>query len=91
MQGIRLWRGCLSVCPLSDSHTSSVGTLETVSESVCIGRNRCATYTNQVITIRNHICKLAGCGARGPALVGWTLECQLFETTYLALQVSYYM
>ena len=60
-------RGCLSVCPLSDSHTSSVGTLETVSESVCIGRNRCATYTNHVITIRNHICKLPGCGARGPA------------------------
>ena len=39
---------------------SSVGTLEGHSESVCIGRNRCATYTNHVITIRNHICKLAG-------------------------------
>jgi len=39
---------------------SSVGTLETVSESVCIGRNRCATYTNHVITICNHISKLAG-------------------------------
>ena len=48
---------------------SSVGTLEGHSESVCIGRNRCATYTNHVITIRNHICKLAGCGAKGPALV----------------------
>ena len=36
---------------------------------VCIGRNRCATYTNHVITIRNHICKLAGCGAKGPTLV----------------------
>jgi len=50
---------------------SSVGTLETVSESVCIGRNRCATYTNHVIKFRNHICKLAGCGARGPALVDY--------------------
>ena len=39
---------------------SSVGTLEGHSESVCIGRNRCATYTNHVITIRNHISKLAG-------------------------------
>ena len=39
---------------------SSVGTLEGHSESVCIGRNRCATYTNHVITSRNHICKLAG-------------------------------
>ena len=48
---------------------SSVGTLEGHSESVCIGRNRCATYTNHVITIRNHICKLAGCGAKGPTLV----------------------
>ena len=48
---------------------SSVGTLEGHSESVCIGRNRCATYTNHVITIRNHICKSAGCGAKGPTLV----------------------
>ena len=31
---------------------------------MCIGRNRCATYTNSVITIRNHICKLAACGPR---------------------------
>ena len=50
---------------------SSVGTPEGHSESVCIGRNRCATYTNHVITTRNHICKLAGCGDRGPALVGY--------------------
>ena len=50
---------------------SSVGTLETVSESVCIGRNTCATYTNHVIKARNHICKLAGCGDKGPALVGY--------------------
>ena len=48
---------------------SSVGTLEGHSESVCIGRNRCATYTNHVITIRNHICKSAGYGAKGPALM----------------------
>ena len=38
----------------------SVGTLETVSEFVCIGRNRCATYTNHAIKIRSAIAKLAG-------------------------------
>ena len=53
---------------------SSVGTLEGHSESVCIGRNRCATYTNHVIKFRNHICKLAGCGARGPTLVGYPVS-----------------
>jgi hypothetical protein len=45
---------------------SSVGTLEGHSESVCIGRNRCATYTNHVRNnkFRNpiFISKLAGCG-----------------------------
>jgi hypothetical protein len=41
---------------------------------MCIGRNRCATYTNHVIKFRNHICKLAGCGARGPTLVGYPVS-----------------
>ena len=45
---------------------SSVGTLGGHSESVCIGRNICATYANHVITIRNHICKLAGLSVNCP-------------------------
>jgi len=34
---------------------SSVGTLEGHSESVCIGRNRCATYTNHAIKFHNPV------------------------------------
>ena len=65
------WCSCISSNRVTIILQSSVGTLEGHSESVCIGRNRCAAYTNNVITIRNHICKLAGCEAKGPSLVGY--------------------